>query len=681
MGTTSLKLNASDAGDLKEITTTEENYLAYRAGLNLAAGATTTVSALNVDASGATVGAYTDTAYDQAVGTHGTTLTQSTTSTTLYQREGTAGEGANFRWPLEFDSSSDNLHEMTDAEVSTLTDRLVSRIFTSDYPGVYKLGTTAPSGDYDTHISNLFTDTRADGTSINFSIFQRQTMSAPTAIRPVAIKRSSGKTGTYQGVQEMSDTQITDTFGPRARTRIMSGSNGVGTYLLLSATDGTPTANSYSGTWASKGVATDTTQTVSDTSYTRLSTGNYARIFTGNYSRDFAGNYSRNFLGNYNRIFAGNYTRIFAGNYARIFAGNYVPNFIGNYSRDFAGNYTRAFTRVSTRTRNSAYTRTSTRTRASAYTRISTRTRASAYTRLRIQNRSSAYTRTSTRTSSRAYTRTRVTNYTGDYTRAFLGNYTGNYSRAFTRLRLTNYTGDYTRLSTRTSTRSSVVAYTRLRLTNYTGNYTRLRLTNYTGNYSRGFLGNYARAFTRTSTRTSTGSASYARNLYYGRIVNYNGSGAYGADQYSTTAPAYAWTVLGAIRIIQWGGSLITNNDTNINSTTYDAGSYTYQRRGLVSGYVDKLLGPVNYYKLRRKLDSVNYARIASYSRIGNYARTLYYAGNFLGNYARAYTRNRIASYTRISTGNFLGNYTRISVGNFLGNYSRGYAGTLQETS
>ena len=36
---TPLKLHdASSDGDLKQITTSEENYLAYRAGLNLAAG-------------------------------------------------------------------------------------------------------------------------------------------------------------------------------------------------------------------------------------------------------------------------------------------------------------------------------------------------------------------------------------------------------------------------------------------------------------------------------------------------------------------------------------------------------------------------------------------------------------------------------------------------------------------
>ena len=250
MGSTTLKLQGTN-GDLQEITTTEENYLAYQAGLKLAAK-TTGVFSLNTTGSGATVGTYTDTIYDQNVGDHGTTLTQSTTTTTLSQTEGTASEDANFRWPIEFDSTNDHIHEMTDAEVSTLTDRLVGRIFTSDYPGVYRLGSSSPSSDYDVHLSNVFSDTRTDGTTVNFNIYQRQSMTAPTAVRPVAIKRSNGKTGTYQGLQEMSDTEISDTFGQRSATRIMAGNNAVGTYLLLSSTQGNPTANGYSGTWASK---------------------------------------------------------------------------------------------------------------------------------------------------------------------------------------------------------------------------------------------------------------------------------------------------------------------------------------------------------------------------------------------------------------------------------------------
>ena len=51
---------------------------------------------------------------------------------------------------------------LTSAEMDTLTDRLVATIFANDYSGTYKLGSSAPSSDYDVHLSAVFTDTRTD---------------------------------------------------------------------------------------------------------------------------------------------------------------------------------------------------------------------------------------------------------------------------------------------------------------------------------------------------------------------------------------------------------------------------------------------------------------------------------------------------------------------------------------
>ena len=93
MGTTTLKLEGTN-GDLKEITTTEENYLAYQAGLHLATldssdiGTITTVPTNNT-----LIGTHTDSRFDDGSGTHGFSggnvpIIQETTS--LYQREGVA---------------------------------------------------------------------------------------------------------------------------------------------------------------------------------------------------------------------------------------------------------------------------------------------------------------------------------------------------------------------------------------------------------------------------------------------------------------------------------------------------------------------------------------------------------------------------------------------------------------
>ena len=164
MGDVSLKLEGTN-GDLKQVTTTEEQYFAYQAGLQLSTAADTDPGCLKTASSGspATVGTFTDTRFNEAIGSHGT-LTTSSTATTLYQSEGTAAEdGGDFRYPVEFVSNSGaELHEMTDAEVSALVDRLNSVIFTNDYPGTYKLATSAPSGDYTEKIAGLFTDTKVN---------------------------------------------------------------------------------------------------------------------------------------------------------------------------------------------------------------------------------------------------------------------------------------------------------------------------------------------------------------------------------------------------------------------------------------------------------------------------------------------------------------------------------------
>ena len=52
--------------------------------------------------------------------------------------------------------------------MDTLTDRLIATIFANDYSGTYKLGSSAPSSDYDVHLSGVFTDTRIDASNYNY---------------------------------------------------------------------------------------------------------------------------------------------------------------------------------------------------------------------------------------------------------------------------------------------------------------------------------------------------------------------------------------------------------------------------------------------------------------------------------------------------------------------------------
>ena len=394
---TPIKLDGSD-GDIKEFTTNEENYLAYQIGLRLAAAAKNTPGSLNdIQQGGATtVGTYTDTSFDQAVGTHPESgITTTTTNTSLYQNPGSGTEtGDNFKRPIHWNTAltPDAIQEMTDTNFNACIDRLLSTVFTNDYPGTFELASSAPSGDYTAEISNIFTDTRTDGTTVNYSIFKRRTMTAPTTVRSIAIKRDdeSTKPDNFAGLQEMTDAEITETFGERAKTRIVASL--IGTYQLRSSADGVPTD---SGTWVAKGTATDTRQEKGDVDYTRNSTitsvdsfaGDYTGDFTGNYvgeyAQDFVGDFTGNFSGNYigantstrestrNSLsytfdgpiyytgnFTGNYVGIadyaststrnstdtFTGNYSSTSTRNSTDDFVGNYGQDYVGDYVGDYT-------------------------------------------------------------------------------------------------------------------------------------------------------------------------------------------------------------------------------------------------------------------------------------------------------------------------------------------------
>ena len=69
MGDVSLKLEGTN-GDLKQVTTTEEQYFAYQAGLQLSTAADTEPGCLKTASSGspATVGTFTDTRFNEAIG-------------------------------------------------------------------------------------------------------------------------------------------------------------------------------------------------------------------------------------------------------------------------------------------------------------------------------------------------------------------------------------------------------------------------------------------------------------------------------------------------------------------------------------------------------------------------------------------------------------------------------------
>lgn len=301
---TPLKVRDGD-GNIQEFTTAEENYLAYQIGLQLLDDSANGFGSLTKnDSADTAVGTFTNTFFNEPVGTHpSTSITTGSTTSFLSQSLGSAAEtDSDVLLPLKWiDSSLDGpagFRQFGDTDLNTAVDRYLTTIFTNDYPGSFYLADAAPSGDYSIHLANVFTDTRTDGTSIPYNVYRRNTMTAPTTVRPMFVEDSAGGSG--MSIREMNDRQIKFSFGQRAKTRI--GTSKIGTYQLRSSTAGAPTDP---GTWVAKGTATDTKQTTSQQTYNTDSTVPYQAIYTKAYTNPYTSNYTATYE---SPIYVPNYT-------------------------------------------------------------------------------------------------------------------------------------------------------------------------------------------------------------------------------------------------------------------------------------------------------------------------------------------------------------------------------------
>jgi len=453
-------LKADGDGNLTKITHAEENYIAYQIGLRLSLDTTgTSNGGLKASGTGTTVGTFSDTSFDDAVGSHDGSLTTTTTTSTLKQTTGSASEsGANFHKPVIFDRSATGdvvaLKAANSPEFTNIVDRILLKTFANEHPGCRKLAASSPGGDWTVALSNVFTDTRTDGTSINYSIWIKTSGTAPTKVSPQKLHNDFD-------LKAMDEAEIQYTFGQRAKTRISI--TGIGTYKLLASGQSLP-----AGTWVAKGTATDTKQQTADQNYTRVSTGNFVGNYAGRYVGDYVGNYS----GDYTRNSSGNYTRVSTTD----FTGDFIANYVGNY----------AGTRPANPGGQGQYTRNSlayfTATEGGQDCVVTYTGNYDGASSDPLQN----FERNSTSNSTTVFAATEggadcVLTFTGD----FIGNYDGTYDGVSTRDSQRNYTNVFTG--------------------NFTGNYEGAYLGNYVGAYTRNSLGNYDGAYTRDSTNNFTG--------------------------------------------------------------------------------------------------------------------------------------------------------------------------------
>ena len=343
----STPISSSNFQGLQEMTDSEINqYLSYVITNKFATDTDGTGTAeLNVDTAnaltGTSIGTFTDTIRDDAIGDHPTD--GATSSTTYYFKQVTAAASESITNRLVgYDSA---IKEMTDGDLDTdILDKVIDDMVTeTDYTvGQYTLAASAPSGG--TWTSRYTITDSAQGGNTQIYLWQKTapTTSADSDLSSLKVEGSSG-------IKMMTAAEI-EQMVPNFRNRIID--NNIGKYALQETAPGT-------GTWTQMGdTFNDTRQAVSGDAYA----GSFAGTFAGDFTGEFVGTFADTFVGA--KTYTGGYTGAFSGEYAGNFVGTsaYANNFTGNYilyysgfvGGTFAGTYAGFFTGAKTYT--GAYT-------------------------------------------------------------------------------------------------------------------------------------------------------------------------------------------------------------------------------------------------------------------------------------------------------------------------------------
>lgn len=343
----STPITSSNFQGLQEMTDSEINqYLSYVITNKFATDTDGTGTAeLNVDTAnaltGTSIGTFTDTIRDDAIGDHPTD--GATSSTTYYFKQVTAAASESITNRLVgYDSA---IKEMTDGDLDTdILDKVIDDMVTeTDYTvGQYTLAASAPSGG--TWTSRYTITDSAQGGNTQIYLWQK---TAPTssANSDLTSLKLSGSSATRM----MTAAEI-EQMVPNFRNRIID--NNIGKYALQETAPGT-------GTWTQMGdTFNDTRQAVSGDAYAGSFGGTFAGDFTGEFAGTFADTYvgAKTYTGGYTGAFSGEYAGNFVGTsaYANNFTGNYILYYSGFVGGTFAGTYAGFFTGAKTYT--GAYT-------------------------------------------------------------------------------------------------------------------------------------------------------------------------------------------------------------------------------------------------------------------------------------------------------------------------------------
>ena len=385
---------------LQEMTEGEINqYLSYVITNKFASDTDGTGTAeLNVDTAnaltGTSIGTWTNTIRNDAIGTHPTA--GATTDTTYYFKQVTAAASESItNRPVGWDSA---IKEYTDAGLDTdVLDKVIEDMVTSTgyTVGQYSLAASAPAGGTWTSRATI-TDSNQGG-STSLYLWQK-TAPSTSANSDLASLKLDGT-----NVKMMSAAEI-EQMVPNFRNRIID--SGIGTYKLQASAPGT-------GTWVQMGDdLTDTRQ--------EIASENYAGTYTGAFSGNYVGNYVGSYVG----------AKTYSGSYTGTFSGDYAGNYVGTSA--YAGAYSGAYSRTEGYTLFYSGYAGGTNYYTGYYTGFYTgyyegaKTYTGTYTGNYNRNFTGNYVGTS------AYSGTYSGTYTGYYSNTFSGTYAGNTIQATT---------------------------------------------------------------------------------------------------------------------------------------------------------------------------------------------------------------------------------------------------------
>ena len=329
---------------LQEMTDAEiQQYLSYVITNKFATDWDGTGTAeLNMDTanalSGSSIGTFTDTTRNDAIGTHPTA--GATTDTTYYFKQvtTTAAESITNR-AVGWDTGA--INEFTDAELDTdILDKVIGDMVSeSDYTvGQFHLAASSPSGGTWTSRYTI-TDTVQSGNNTTY-LWQKTSPTSAANSDLASLKYASG-------LKMMTAAEI-EQMVPNFRNRIVENygtTPGVGCYLIQSSS---PTET---GTWTQMGDLagfSDTRQEVASSTYEGAYTGAFSGEFTNDFTGEFTGNktYTGGYTGTFSGDYAGDYvgTSAYSGTYTGDFTGEYILYYSGYVGAYYAGTYTQDFT-------------------------------------------------------------------------------------------------------------------------------------------------------------------------------------------------------------------------------------------------------------------------------------------------------------------------------------------------